>query len=99
MCYETLRVHLGLAIWLHLSEIPGMRGLGYDRGGDLMTNSQHVLVPRSSLLVLYHHDKIGTTCIPQTDCTPSGVHHQTIDFACWVQMQMHCISERGKEQR
>ena len=64
ICYETLRVHLGLANWLPLIAIAEMKGLMFDGGSALTTNIQHVLVLRGSLLVLYHHDKIGTRFIP-----------------------------------
>ena len=89
MFHETLRVHLGLAHWLPLREIAEMKGLVLDGGSDLMTNVQHVLVLRGSLLVRYHHDKIGTRFIPYTDKTPSGVRKQTIDFACWGAVALH----------
>ena len=96
MCYETLRVHLGLAHWLPLREIAEMKGLVFDGGSDLMTKRQHVLVLRGSLLSLNTTMRSAQGSYLRLIILQAGSVIRLSILNAGV--QVHCVSERGKEQ-
>ena len=98
MCYETLRVHLGLANWLALIEDSEMKGLVFDGGSDLMTNvystcwysevaSFSIITTKRSAQGSY----LGLIILRAGSVIRLSILHAGV--------QVHCISERGKEQR